>query len=228
MQSLIIWLESLAQKIPVTWFVFIGALIEEIIAPIPSPLVMMLAGSIAASQGSHVSVLLLLSLIGAGSKTFGSLVIYVLGDKAENLLVGKFGRYLGISQSDTEGLGKFLGKDSKVGLAIFFMRAVPVMPTAPVSVIAGLMKIDLKIYLVSTFLGLLVRNMIYLSLGFYSLGTLESLSSGFDSLEKIGYLILSVFAGFALVWMYRKRQQGTILSFVETILSKVKRAFKIS
>jgi len=224
---LITWLESLAQQVPVTWFVFIGALVEEIIAPIPSPLVMMLGGSIAASQGSTVLFLLLLALIGALSKTLGSLVIYVLADKAEDVLINKFGKFLGVSHSDTEGLGKYLGNGKRDDIAIFLMRAIPVIPTAPVSVIAGLIKINLKTYLLSTFLGLVVRNMIYLYLGYTSLGTLESLGEGFDSLEKVGYLILSVFAGLALLWMYRKRQQGSVLTMVDGLLGSVKKIFKI-
>jgi len=227
MQMLITWLESLAQQVPVTWFVFIGALVEEIIAPIPSPLVMMLGGSIAASQGSTVLFLLLLALIGALSKTLGSLVIYVLADKAEDVLINKFGKFLGVSHSDTEGLGKYLGNGKRDDIAIFLMRAIPVIPTAPVSVIAGLIKINLKTYLLSTFLGLVVRNMIYLYLGYTSLGTLESLGEGFDSLEKVGYLILSVFAGLALLWMYRKRQQGSVLTMVDGLLGSVKKIFKI-
>lgn len=223
MQTAIAWLESLAQQIPVTWFVFLGALIEEVIAPIPSPLVMMLGGSIAASQNSPLSFLLLLTLIGSLSKTLGSLIIYVVADKAENIFVGRFGKFLGVSRSDTEGLGKFLNKNNKDNLMVFLLRAVPIMPTAPVSVIAGLIKIKLKTYLLYTFLGLVVRNLIYLYLGYTSAEAIESLSEGFDSLEKIGYFILSIFGGLTLLWMYRKRQKGSLLSTIDNALSYFKR-----
>jgi len=226
MQAIILWLENLAQQISVAQFVFIGAMVEEIIAPVPSPLVMMLAGSIAASQASPAIFIFWLALVGAFSKTIGSLLIYVLADKAEDILVGKFGKFLGVSKSDTEGLGKFLtGK--RDGLAIFLMRAIPVMPTAPVSVIAGLVKINLKSYLSNTFFGLIVRNVIYIYLGYTGLNSLESMSEGFDSLEKIGYFILAVIAGLALLWMYRKRQQGSVLNLVEQSLSSLKKFFKL-
>lgn len=222
MQTIISWLENLAQQIPVTWFVFIGSLVEEILAPIPSPLVMMLGGSIAESQGSPLSFILVLALIGAVSKTLGSMVIYVLADKAEDVIVGKFGRFLGVSHSDTEGLGKFFGEGKRDDIAVFLMRALPIIPTAPVSVIAGLVKINFKTYAISTFLGLLVRNTIYLYLGYTSIGALDSLSEGFDSLEKIGYMILAVIGVLALLWMYRKRQQGSVLPFFEKLLDSVK------
>lgn len=226
MQALINWLESLSQQVPVTWFVFIGAMVEEILAPIPSPLVMMLAGSIAANQGSSLLFILLLATIGAFSKTIGSVIIYFIADKFEDILIGKFGKFLGVSSDDTEGLGKFLGEGKRDDIAIFLLRAVPVMPTAPVSVIAGLIKINLRTYIFSTFFGLIVRNSIYLYLGYSSIAALESLSEGFDSLEKIGYLLLAVFAGFALLWLYRKRQKGSVLDMIDGMLQSTKRLFK--
>lgn len=225
MQSLISWLEALSESIPVGWFVFVGAIVEEVIAPIPSPLVMMLGGSIAAGQGSSVTFLLVLALIGAVSKTLGSIVIYLISDKMEDVLIDKFGKFLGVSHSDTEGLGTFFSKSSREDIALFLMRAVPVMPTAPVSVIAGIIKVNFKTYVVSTFFGLIVRNLIYLYLGYTSLGALESLSEGFDSLEKIGYFMLAVLGGISVLWMYRKRQQGSVLTMVDALLTKIKKLF---
>lgn len=215
MHNLIIWLETLAQQIPVVWFVFIGAIAEEIVAPIPSPLVMMLAGSIAASQKESLLFLGFLALIGAFSKTIGSTIIYVISDKAEDFIISKFGRFLGVSHNDTEGIGKFLGKGKRDNIVIFLMRAIPLMPTAPVSVIAGLIKVNIKTYIIYTFLGLIVRNAIYLFLGYSSLGALESLNEGFSSLENIGYLFLALFGGVALFWMYRKRQKGSIFQLLD-------------
>ncbi len=222
MQTFIEWLMRLADQVPVTWFVAIGALVEEIIAPIPSPLVMTLAGSITISQNMGVSFLFWLAAVGAVTKTIGSYVIYFIADKAEDLVTTKFGKFLGVSSSDTEGIGKLLGKGKRDKLTIFLMRAVPIMPTAPVSVIAGLIKTDLKTYLTSTFFGLVIRNMIYLYLGYTSLGTLESAVEGFDSLEKIGYLILGIAFIAVLVWMYRKRQKGNVLETIDSLVKKLK------
>lgn len=223
MSTLINWLESLASQVSVTWFVFIGAMIEEIIAPIPSPLVMMLGGSIASSQERSLWFVALLALIGAFSKTIGSAVIYIVSDKLEDVVIDKFGKFLGVNHSDTEGLGKFLSKGKGDDWAIFLMRAIPVMPTAPVSIIAGLIKTDFKSYLRNTFLGLLVRNSIYLYLGYTSLEALESLSEGFDSMEKIGYLILIIFAFAFLYWIYKKKRQGSAINMLEKMLSKFKK-----
>lgn len=223
MQALILWLEELAQQIPVSWFTLLGAFIEELIAPVPSPLVMTLSGSIVASQQGTLLTLLMLAVLGSFGKTLGSLIIYIVADKAEDIFIDKFGKFLGVSHNDTEGLGKFFGKGVRDDVAVFLLRAIPIMPTAPVSVIAGLIKLNLKTYLVATFLGNIVRNVIYLYLGYTSVGALESLAEGLDSLEKIGYFILAVVGGVGVLWMYRKRQQGKGLSIVEQLMNITKR-----
>lgn len=221
-ELLISWLEDLSNQVSVPLFVFIGSLVEEVIAPIPSPLVMLLAGSIAKQQDSSLLFIILLATIGAISKTVGSLLIYIISDKAEDVVIDKFGKFIGVSHSDTEGLGSFFGQGKRDDIAIFLLRAIPIIPTAPVSVISGLIKIDLKTYLVCTFFGLMVRNMIYLYFGYTSLGAVKSAAEGFDSLEKIGYLILASLVGLILVWMYRKRRQGSILSVVNSIIERGK------
>lgn len=223
MQIFISWLQNLANQIPVTWFVMIGALIEEIIAPIPSPLVMMLGGSIAASQNRTILFVFALALIGAFSKTVGSAILYIISDKLEDVVINKFGKFLGVSHTDTEGFGKFLSKGKGDDWAIFLMRAFPIMPTAPVSVIAGLIKTDFKAYIKNTFLGLIVRNSIYLYIGFNSVESLESLAQGFDGLEKIGYLILIIFGMGLLYWIYKHKKHGSAVNILERILSKFKK-----
>ena len=218
MQMVILWLENLAQQVSVTWFTLIGAFIEELIAPIPSPLVMTLSGSIAASQQRTVLFLLVLACIGSAGKTLGSYLIYLVADKAEDFFIDRFGRFLGVSHGDTEGLGKMFSQGRRDDVTIFLLRAIPIMPTAPVSVIAGLIKLNVRTYIISSFLGTIVRNMIYLYLGYTSLGAIESLMEGFDSLEKIGYIVLAGLMGLAVIWMYQKRRQGKGLSMVESLM----------
>lgn len=223
MQILISWLQSLANQIPVAWFVLVGAFIEEIIAPIPSPLVMMLSGSIASSQNRSILFVFMLALIGAFSKTIGGAILYIISDKLEDVVLNKFGKFLGVSHTDTEGFGKFLSKGKGDDWAVFLIRAFPIMPTAPVSVIAGLIKTDFKSYIRNTFLGLIVRNSIYLYIGFNSLESLESLSQGFDSIEKIGYLILIVIVLAILYWIIKHKRKGSAVGMIEKILSKLKK-----
>lgn len=205
---LIDFVHQIAEAVPLPWFTAIASLAEEVIAIIPSPFVMTLAGSLAASLEHHWSYLILLAVIGAVAKTFGSWIIYIIADKAEDILIDKFGRVLGVSHQDTEGLGKLFNHGRRDDFIIFASRALPIMPTAPISVVAGLLKLNIKTYLLSTFFGLVLRNLFYLYVGFTSLGALESVNDNLDSLENIGYVVL-FFAMFGLmIWFYRQRRLG--------------------
>lgn len=214
-QPFIDFLQQVAGVWPLPWFVFIGAFIEELIAPIPSPLVMTLGGSLAAAQGSAWIYLGWLALIGAIGKTIGSYLVYILADKGEDLITKKWGKYLGVSPRDVETIGRQLNHGWRDDIVIFLLRAIPIMPTAPVSIVCGMIKLNKRTYIVSTFLGTLVRNIFYLYLGFTSVGALESLNEGIDSLEKFGYLILLILIGLILLFIYRQRKNDAGLKFLE-------------
>lgn len=201
-------LASFSNTVPLPLFIVIAAFIEEVIAPIPSPFVMTISGSLIASQGQSILFLGAMAVLGAFSKTAGSYIIYFIADKLEDVLINKFGKFLGVSHEDTEGIGKMFGKGMRDDVAIFLMRAIPIMPTAPVSVVAGLLKFNLKTYLIASFCGLIVRNIFYLYFGYVGIGALEALNSNLQSLETIGYGVLFLFLAGLTLWFYKKRRAG--------------------
>lgn len=199
------YLLGFAAAVPVPAFVMIGAFVEEVIAPIPSPIVMTLAGSIAETQGKAIIYLLFLAAAGAVAKTFGSWIVYIIVDKAEDVVMTRFGRILGVSHKEVEGIGKLLNGGSKDDIVLFLLRAIPIVPTAPVSIVGGLIKVRMRTFLNSTFWGYLVRNVLYLYLGYSSVTTLESLNAGLESWESVGYIILFVLIGAGVAWLFLKR-----------------------
>lgn len=215
LSPLIELLHQLSGLVPLPIFTFFGAFIEEVIAPIPSPLVMTLAGSMAASLGKAWTYLIWLALVGAIGKTIGSYIIYVISDKGEDIVLNKFGKYLGVSHKEVEIIGKHLNKGWRDEFVLILLRAIPIMPTAPVSIVCGLIKINLKTYLSSTFIGTLIRNVFYLYLGFTSVGALESINEGIDSFEKIGYLILLIMVAAGLLFIYVQKKNESGIKFLE-------------
>lgn len=201
-------LSSFSSTVPLPLFVTLAAFIEEVIAPIPSPFVMTISGSLIAAQGQGLVFLGVMAILGAFSKTAGSYIIYFIADKLEDILINKFGKFLGVSHNDTEGIGKMFGKGMRDDVTIFLMRAIPIMPTAPVSVVAGILKFDLKTYLLASFAGLIVRNVFYLYLGYVGIGALESINTNLQSLETIGYVVLFMFLAGLTLWFYKKRRAG--------------------
>lgn len=201
------WLETLGQQIPLPLFVIIGGFIEEVVAPIPSPFVMMLAGSIGETQNFTILALLGIATLGALGKAAGAWLLYVIGDKAEDFALGKFGKFIGVSSNEVQSIGKYFKGGAKDWIIMIVMRAIPVMPTSPLSLIAGVIKIDLKPYLIGGFIGTVIRNFFFIYLGYQGLHTASNLLSGLDSVETIFQVIfvLGVLAGLGYLYWKRKK-----------------------
>jgi membrane protein DedA with SNARE-associated domain len=161
--------------IPLEVFVLLGSFIEEILAPIPSPLIMTSAGLVADQNNYQWFGILFLAIVGAIGKTAASWIIYVISEKGEDVIFEKYGKYLGVSHQQVENVGQLFSKGWWDEIVIFVLRAIPVVPSFLVSVIAGVIKLDLRSFLVATFLGTIVRNILYLAVGMYGLQTLDHL-----------------------------------------------------
>jgi membrane protein DedA with SNARE-associated domain len=205
---LVAYIETLSQTVPLELFVVVGTILEEIISPIPSPLVMTLAGSIAVTQEYSWGYLFFLALLAAASKTAGATLFYVLSDKAEDILIPRFGKFFGVSHADLEHYGERFQKNWKDEVMLTLLRSIPMMPSIPISVACGVLKIKFRTFLTSTFIGFYVRELFFLGLGFTGLHAAESLMNGIDSIETLLKVIIVVGALLLLAWLYYKRSTG--------------------
>lgn len=194
--------EQMAQVVPLEMYALLGSFLEEIFSPIPSPLVMTLAGTLSAAAQKPFMWMIVLALLSAVGKVAAMWIIYVFVDKVEDLVVGKLGKYIGVSSESLENIGKMFAGTWKDEAIIFFTRAIPVMPSTPLSVLAGLIKLPLKSYLVWSFIGTFVRSMIFLYIGYEGLtGSLELLDGEgsvglllkLGSVALLGVFVLAVF-----------------------------------
>lgn len=222
-EATILILESWAARVPVELYSLVGAFIEEVIAPIPSPLVMGTAGSIAQAQGKGVAFLFILAIIGSIGKTLGGYLMYFIADKAEDLVLGKFGKFFGITHKEIEGIGKHFNGGWRDDLILFLIRLAPVVPSAPVSLVCGLIKINPRTFLVSTFAGTIIRNLFFLYLGFAGLSSFDSATSGLESLESLVQTVIFVAGGLILLWLYYKRGKGDFLEWFRTVFFRKKK-----
>ncbi len=201
-QSLLTW----AQNVPLEIFAFVASFIEEVLAPIPSPVVMTVTGSIAAAQQEPMWYLLILSLIAAAGKTVGAVLVYYIASKAEDVLIPRFGRFIGVTHEEVENLGKRLNGGWKDLWVLLFLRALPIMSSMVVSVCCGFVKIPLRVYLVSTFFGTVVRDFFYLYVGFTGIEALHNLVEGFDSIESVIQAVVALAIVLLVGWIYWKRK----------------------
>lgn len=204
------WIVSLATQVPLPAYVFIGEVVEELISPIPSQAILLTAGSIAKAQGLPIAELLLLAILASAAKTATTFLYYVLADKMEDQLMPRFGQYIGISHEQVEAIGKRLDRGGmKEVISLALIRCLPILPSAPVSAICGLLKLSKKNFLLATFLGNIVRGGLVLLTGFLGSDVFRAFLDGQLHPTTLGIaLILALIIGF-FVWGYRKRyQQG--------------------
>lgn len=166
MQHILDWLTRLAEHTNVAVFSVVGSFLEEVIAPIPSPFVLTTTGVLA--EAHHFTLLQILGVLVLVSlaKTFASWILYVLADKSEDFLFKKFGRFMPIEHKQIEKIGSYLTGTWWDDILLFVARALPVVPSLPISVAAGVIKYELKSYLLMTFLGSLLRSGFYVWLGY--------------------------------------------------------------
>lgn len=203
-------IEQLSLRIPIGLYTLVASFIEEIIAPIPSPFVMTSAGSIAAAQGKAVTFLLLLAVVGAIGKTLGSIVLYIIADKAEDTIVKKYGRFFGITHRELESIGKHFKGHWRDDFMLAGLRALPIIPSAPISIVCGIIKVPLRTYIVSTFTGTTIRNLLFLYFGYAGLGSYQTIVNGMESLESVVQVGMAAVIGLIIVWFYWKRHQRNI------------------
>lgn len=199
-------IKKYATILPLDVFACLGSFIEEIIPPIPAPLVMTTAGSLALTQHHAWIFLLWLAFVGSIGKTFASWFFYVIGDKSEDVIIGKWGRFIGIQHKDIELLGKrFHGGWKDFGI-LFSMRAIPIFPSVSVSIVAGIVRLNIRTFIMATFLGTVVKNLVYLYAGFEGMKAIGYLSRRIQNVHFLMGILFVIIAVYFIYWFGTKRR----------------------
>lgn len=204
--SLISLLEQLAEHVPVELFAFLGSFIEEIIAPIPSPVVMTLSGSMVAANGLPFLYLFVVAAIAAVGKTIGAIILFVIADKTEDVIMSRAGKYIGITHKQVEQIGARFKGTPRDYVTLLIIRSTPIIPSAPISLICGLIGLPKKLFIISTFFGTIVRDFVYLYIGFTGIGAAAEIADGIEGASSIVTIVLGLIgvAIFAFI-VYKKR-----------------------
>jgi membrane protein DedA with SNARE-associated domain len=145
-----------------SWTVFFGCILEQIIVPIPASLIV-LSSSFIIMKGVEFSLprlgTLLLEIVIPASLglTIGSLFYYILAYKWGVPFVEATGKYLGVSVNDVWKVEKQVKESRYEDLFIFLARCVPIIPSIAINLFCGLIKYDLKKYIITTFTGSMVQ-----------------------------------------------------------------------
>jgi len=193
--------------------VFFLSLIEEIVAPVPSSLVLMAAGFFLIPQGTSAGETLVPAFLeviipATVGLTIGALFIYSVAYLGGKPLVLRWGKLLGVTWEKLERAEARFAAGAMDEIIIFGLRAVPVTPNFLISAICGLVRYPVREFIVLTLLGSFTRATL---MGFagWSLGAAyvryaEQLSA-FTNL--IGALII-IFLITAGVFLVVRRKAG--------------------
>jgi membrane protein YqaA with SNARE-associated domain len=119
------------------WSVFAGVIIESVIVPIPSPLIIMGAGFVLIDPNltflqALAPIALQIVLPGAVASTLGAYIGYGIGYGGGKPMVDRWEKFLGFSWRDVEPLEqRFRG--GRVNTSIFLLRALPIFPLSVIS-----------------------------------------------------------------------------------------------
>lgn len=208
------FITKVSESLPVEIFVFLGSIIEDILTPIPSPLILSTAGSLLQVQNANIFQIVFVIFLATVAKTLMAYLFYRLGDIAEDIIIPRFGKYIGLSHKQIESMGKMFNGGARDEFILFVLRALPVTPTSLVSILAGIIKIPMKTFIRATFFGFFIRNAFYIAVGYYGTETVAFLLpyiSSIESLMKAGIVgVVLLFIAYMVYQKYKDRIQEWI------------------
>jgi len=191
------------------WAVFLGCILEQIIVPIPASLIV-ISSSIIILKGvspsiSSLGVLLIKIVIPASlGTTIGSLFYYYLAYKLEKPFIERTGKYLGVSLEDVADVEKRFKESHFDDLSIFLARCIPIIPSIAINLFCGLIRYDLKMYLITTFFGSLVQIFAWGLLAWIFGNIYQALE---DEVAMLGNIVTLIIIIVVLSYVIKKRRE---------------------
>lgn len=188
--------------------IFLLMLLEGMLLPIPSEVVMAFGGYLAFSNGLPpvlgIPAYIIVLIAGSVGNLVGAFIAYLIGDYGGIPLIKRYGRYVFLNENTVESVQKWFEKYGAV--SVFLTRLVPVFRTF-ISIPAGVAKMNRKLFLTYTFAGALIWDSFLVYLGWTLRQNWQEIMNDFSKYTDAALVaILFLF----LYWVYRtlsKRKQ---------------------
>lgn len=203
-ESLLIFLEQTIIPLGAVG-VFLASVIEEVIAPIPSALIMTLSGFLFVSGPVDLynifRLIFLVAVPAAAGVTLGSLAVYGVAWWGGRAVLERYGKWLGLYWSDVEKFDQKLNESKKDEIAIVSARIIPIIPSVAISAFCGFVRMPFYKYLWITFTGMFVRATILATVGWQIGNVYYRYAELISSIEK--YILIFVLIVIALFVTWR-------------------------
>ena len=180
------------------WGIFIAMTLESACIPFPSEITMTFAGFVV-YEGTTNMTLLGITLVATLANLFGSLIAYTVGLKGGRPLLEKYGKYVLISHNKLINADKWFERYGYE--AVLISRLLPGIRTF-ISLPAGIAHMDIKKFIIYTFLGSLPWCFALAYLGFLLGPHWELIKTYFHILDIIVAIGILAFIGY-IIYKYR-------------------------
>lgn len=181
--------------------VFVLMMLESMIMPVPSELVMPFAGFLIADRRFTFLGVLLASSLGS---IVGSLISYYIGYYGGNKFVLKFGKYLLLDEDDLKKTEQWFASCGEK--TVLISRFIPVVRHL-ISIPAGIGRMNLKKFCIYTLLGATMWNGILMYAGFKLGEHWQTVRQYSEPMSMVMAVVIVVAGGY---FVYRHVKHKTI------------------
>ncbi len=192
--------------------VFIASVAEEVVAPIPSALIMTMSGFLFVqgdiSASAISSLIFAVALPASLGVTIGSFVIFYIARIGGKFIIDKWGKYIGLFWSDIEKLKSRLSGTRRDEYMIGTARIIPFVPSVAISAFCGIIQMNELKYFTITFVGVFIRGIILGIVGWQVGNVYEKYAHIFSAIENVVLLstVCGLFAFIVIKYRHSKKQ----------------------
>jgi len=198
LDGLVDWVTSVVETLGYGGVAFLVAL-ENLFPPIPSEVVLPLAGFVAADGSASLIGMIVAATIGS---MVGAFILYgisaAVGPIRLHALVVRYGRWFGLDESDLDKSEGWF--DQRANMAVLICRCVPLMRSL-ISIPAGFRRMPLLPFTLYTLLGSLVWNVVLIGAGYLLGEQWHRMERPMELFQKV----VLVAIGVAVAWFIWRR-----------------------
>ncbi|CAN5538121.1 DedA family protein [soil metagenome] len=190
------WVTDVVHALGYVGVAFLVAL-ESVLPPIPSELILPLAGFVAGQGEASLLGMIVAATVGS---VVGALVLYAIsaavGADRLRAFVVQYGRWIGVKEADLDRADSWFDRRSDV--AVLVCRCIPLVRSL-VSIPAGFRRMPLPRFILFTALGSLVWNAALVGAGALLGDNWEQVGDVIGRVQEVVILVIALAIGF-FVW----------------------------